>query len=163
MNVDWRRRAAAAVLVTAVALGGLVVIGDGIDPIALAVLAFCGFSVGWLATDVFAVVDSRMRGIADAPAAGPRRGGDMRTTRWSRRLGEIGRAGFDDSWLWRDLVQLVDDRLLRFHDIDRAADPAAAANVLGPRLATFVREPPPTRQFARRDYLDAIVTEIEDL
>ena len=163
MTVEWPRRAAGAAVSTAIVLAVLVAIGDGLNPVALVIVAICAFSIGWLAIDASAVVVAHTIGVADAPAAGPRRGGDMRTTRWTRRLAEIGRPGFDDTWLWRDLVQLVDDRLIRSHDINRAEDPEAAAKVLGPHLAGFVVECPPPRQFARRDYLDAIVTEIEEL
>lgn len=163
MTAQWRTRVLVGVCGSALIAAGAAVTGDGLDLVAFVMIAFCAASLVWLGTDLTSVAESRTSGIDDAPTAGVRRGLDLRTTRLSRRLAEIGRAGFDDTRVWSDLVDLADDRLLRHHDIDRQTDPERAASVLGPRLAAFVSACPPPRQFSRRSYLDAIVTDIEEL
>lgn len=59
------------------------------------------------------------------------------------------------------LVELVDDRLLAHHHIDRAADPDAANAVLGPTLRTLVGGP--RLKSASPGELHAILSEIEAL
>ena len=163
MTEQWRTRVLVAVGLSGLVAAGAVVMGDGLDPVAFVVVAFCVASLVWLGTDLANALETRSPSLRTAPTAGSRNAIDMRTTWLTRRLSEIGRAGFDDSRLWTDLVEVIDDRLLRHHDIDRRDDPARAEQVLGPRLAAFVTGCPPSRQFARRAYLDAIVTDIEEL
>lgn len=163
MSQQWRTRVAAAVAVAALIAVGAVVVGDGLDAVAFVVVALCVTSLAWLGMDLVGATEVRTVDRLRVPTAGARRGADMRTTRLSRRLAEIGRAGYDDERVWADLVDLADDRLIRHHDIDRRSEPAHAAQILGPRLTTFVTACPPSRQFARRSYLDAIVTDIEEL
>lgn len=164
MSEQWRNRLLAALAAGGLVFGGAAVAGDGLDPVTFVIIAFCVTSLAWVGADLAGVSD---RGaddrLARAPTAGARAGVDLRTSRLSRRLAEIGRQGFNDDRLWADLVEVVDDRLLRRHDINRAAEPDRAAQVLGPRLTEFVTACPPSRQFARRNYLDAIVTDIEEL
>ncbi|MDN5854962.1 MAG: aluminum activated malate transporter family protein [Actinomycetia bacterium] len=163
MTEQWRNRALATLVASGLVLGGAAVSGDGLDPVAFVVIAFCVASLAWLGADLAGITEGRTDDRPPAPAAGSRRSVDLRTTRLSRRLAEIGRPGYNDEHLWSDLVELIDDRLLRHHDVDRTADPDRAAQVLGPRLTTFVTACPPSRQFARRNYLDAIVTDIEEI
>lgn len=59
------------------------------------------------------------------------------------------------------LVELVDDRLLAHHRIDRAADPAAADAVLTPALARLVAGPP--RAVSSPRELRQLLTDIEAL
>ena len=59
------------------------------------------------------------------------------------------------------LVDLVDDRLLAHHRIDRATDPAAAQHVLTPTLRRLVSGP--RRQTATPRELQRILTDIEAL
>ena len=59
------------------------------------------------------------------------------------------------------LLELVDDRLLAHHHIDRAADPEAAMAALGPALRTLVSGP--RRRSASPRELHTILTEIEAL
>ena len=163
MTQQWRTRVLLAVGLAALVAAAGVVMGDGLEPVPFAVIAFCVTSLVWLGTDLAAATELRGVDRGRTPEAGSRHRTDLRTTRLSRRLAEIGRPGFNDESLWVDLVELADDRLLRHHDIDRRAEPARAAQALGPRLAEFVTVCPPPRQFARRSYLDAIITDIEEL
>lgn len=59
------------------------------------------------------------------------------------------------------LVELVDDRLLTHHHIDRATDPDAAAAVLTPTLRRLLAGP--RRQTATATELRLILTDIEAL
>ncbi len=59
------------------------------------------------------------------------------------------------------LVELVDDRLLAHHHIDRATDPDAANAVLGPTLRTLVGGP--RLKSASPRELNTILSEIEAL
>lgn len=163
MSHSWRGRIGLAAGITVAAYVVLSLAGDGLDPVRAAVVAVLCASVCWFAVDLVAEVETRTTGTADAPAAGPRRGFDARTSRLSRRLGEIGRPGFDESPLYRELVELADERLVRRRDVDRDAEPDRARRIMGPRLAEFVDRKPPDRQFARRAYLEQIVREIEEL
>jgi len=163
MTHQWRNRVAAAVVASALVLGVSAISGDGFDPVAFVVVAFCAASLSWTGVDLAEVTAVRTNGRPQALATGSHRSVDLRTTRLSRRLAEIGQPGYDDERLWADLVALIDDRLLRHHDVDRAAEPDRAAEVLGQRLSSFVEACPPSRQFARRSHLDAVVTDIEEL
>lgn len=164
MTQQWRTRVTAATVVAGLTAGLAALSGDGLDYVAFVVVVFCVASLGWLGVDLLGATDTNGPGLLQsAPAAGARRGGDMRTTRLSRRLAEIGRPGYNEEVLWEEIVDLIDGRLVRLHDIDRRSDPSSAALVLGPRLTAFVTACPPSRQFARRSYLDAIITDIEEL
>jgi hypothetical protein len=60
------------------------------------------------------------------------------------------------------LVDVIDDQLLTAHQIDRAADPVAAAAVLGPELQHFVDDPDASA-LTQPDRLEHTLTLIERL
>jgi hypothetical protein len=59
------------------------------------------------------------------------------------------------------LIELIDDRLLAHHHVDRAADASAAAAVLSPTLRTFIDRRSRTAMTTRE--LQRVLTEIEAL
>jgi hypothetical protein len=67
-----------------------------------------------------------------------------------------GSSGIGDT-----LVELVDDRLLAHHRVDRATDPAGAAALLSPALRALVQAPQRTSTSPRE--LQHLLTEIEAL
>ena len=68
---------------------------------------------------------------------------------------------YDAPLLHETLINLVDDRLLAHHGIDRAAAPEAAWAVLTPRLQRLTAGP--SRRMATAGELQQILTNIEDL
>lgn len=59
------------------------------------------------------------------------------------------------------LIGVIDDHLLAEHGVDRAADPAAAAELLGPDLEQFVADPSAHRSMAGRRNLARTLDLIE--
>lgn len=88
-----------------------------------------------------------------------RRGRDARVDTLRRQLDGT-------PWLSRQsigdvLVELIDDRLLAHHDVDRYEDPAAANALLTPRLRRVVADPGRAAPILRD--VDRIVDDIEAL
>jgi len=90
------------------------------------------------------------------------RGADSRVRVLRRQISD-GRALDGSAALQRALVSLVDDLLATAHGIDRAARPAQAADVLGPRLQTFVDSPVSGDLLADPERLASILDQIERL
>lgn len=101
---------------------------------------------------------------------------EMEWTRRSRRQALVRRADIrvntlrrkaQGSWwsgasdIGDTLVELIDDRLLAHHHVDRTADPAAAAAVLTPALQSLVAAPRRSSISARE--LQLLLTDIEAL
>lgn len=85
-----------------------------------------------LCTDIRSVEWTRRSSVDDRPA-GDRRVESVR--RQSRNAWWAGAGGINAT-----LVELVDDRLLAHHHIDRATDPAAADRMLTPALRKLVAQ-----------------------
>lgn len=68
---------------------------------------------------------------------------------------------YDAPLLHETLINLVDDRLLAHHGIDRAAAPEAASAMLTPRLQRLAVGP--SRRMATTGELERILTDIEEL
>lgn len=88
-----------------------------------------------------------------------RRGRDARVDTLRRQLDGA-------PWLSRQsigdvLVELIDDRLLARHDVDRYEDPEAAATLLTPRLQRVVRDQRRVSPILRD--IDRIIDDIEAL
>ncbi|MFV2039923.1 MAG: hypothetical protein ACC660_06740 [Acidimicrobiales bacterium] len=92
--------------------------------------------------------------------ASPSRRADKR--RLSRLRSHVQYAAWTDSTYIHDtLVELVDDRLLAHHRVDRAASPEAAMSLLTPTLRRVVAGPYP--QVAAPRELRRILSDIEVL
>ncbi len=134
----------------------------GSDPSVLAL----GGIVAVIGTAVFASFDL-LRCIA--PAAASTRNADR--DRWRRRSDDdtamalrnaLHRARRSGSVDLRDaLVDLIDERLLTVHRIDRTTDPEAAHAVLAPSLRRLVADP--SRPLASVRELRRALTDIEAL
>jgi hypothetical protein len=129
-----------------------------------AVLVLAGV-VAAIGTAVFVVFD-----LADAvdevewtrrsrrPASLPQRT-DPRVSALRRKA--QGTWWSSSSELGDTLVELIDDRLLAHHHVDRSADPAAASAVLTPALRSLVTQPRRSSMSPRE--LDQLLSEIEAL
>ncbi|MGB8859995.1 MAG: hypothetical protein WCC60_12100 [Ilumatobacteraceae bacterium] len=128
-----------------------------------AVLVLGGL-VAALAATVFVLIDlssgiSRMEWTRRSSAPGSSGVRDRRVEslhRQARGAWWTGSTQIDDT-----LVELVDDRLLAHHRIDRGADPGAAGEMLTPTLRRLVAGP--RRQTAAVRELRQILTDIEAL
>jgi hypothetical protein len=89
--------------------------------------------------------------------------GEWRVSTLRMWLVQARRDDGSSTQLFETLVGLVDDRLMSEHRIDRAADPAAAAAVLGPLLERFVSSPGPPRRLSEPRILGPIIGLIENL
>lgn len=77
-------------------------------------------------------------------------------------VGSMQWSDWNDTTKTRDtLIQILDDRLLERHGIDRHANAEAAERSLTPSLRRLVGEP--TRRLARASELRAILTDLEAL
>jgi hypothetical protein len=61
------------------------------------------------------------------------------------------------------LVELIDDRLMAEHGIDRRADSDAARAIVGDELATFVEEPAASHSLTDLANVERVVSRIEQL
>ena len=155
---------AAAWTVSAVIVGivALALLGTGPSVVLLAAVGALAGALAWFLAG--AVDRARVTGgVPGPPAADPVARLDHRLMTMRNRIA-YGRA--DDvstERLRATLVDVIDDQLVAVHEIDRSADPAAAAAVLGPELAAFVDDPHAARRLARTRDLDRLVTLIERL
>ena len=88
---------------------------------------------------------------------------DRRVTRLRSGLahGQIDRLSAER--LHTSLVAIIDDQLRAGHQIDRHADPSAAAALIGPELTRFIDDPGARISLPSTGQLDRILTEIERL
>lgn len=61
------------------------------------------------------------------------------------------------------LVDVIDDQLIHTHGVDRAAEPATAASILGTKLTAFVNASEPGASVSDTKELARIVTLIEQI
>jgi len=161
MTWSWRRRLAVVMGCWAAVVATMVGLGMQPNPIVLAAVAAVAGVIGALLldlSDIAAPVDWRTtregsgRGIAS----------DVRVSALRRQLGAAGALGSDDM-VHTSLVAIIDDRLLVEHAVDRRAQPAAAAALLGPDLDDFVTVPPSRDRWADPRFLPAVLDRIEAL
>jgi hypothetical protein len=161
MTWSWRRRLAVVMGCWAAVVATMVGLGMQPNPIVLAAVAAVAGVIGALLldlSDIAAPVDWRTtregsgRGIAS----------DVRVSALRRQLGAAGALGSDDM-VHTSLVAIIDDRLLVEHAVDRRAQPAAAAALLGPDLVEFVTGSPSRDRWADPRFLPAVLDRIEAL
>jgi hypothetical protein len=126
--------------------------------IALGLLVGLG---GWRLASLADATPTESTGTISERAAPPARA-DRRVMRLRAGLAYGRPDGITLERLRATLVEVIDDQLLVVHRIDRAADPAAAAAVLGPELQRFVDDPDASA-ITRPDRLDRTLTLIERL
>jgi hypothetical protein len=157
----WRLRIAAAVLGWLAV--SLIMAAMQMDPSPVLIAGLVAVVVGVLCLllDVSDIAEPVAWG-ADRIAEGLRRGGDVRVRTLQGQL-QHGRQLDDGRAIHGVLVDIVDDRLLAEHGIDRARDPHRAAAVLGPDLTSFVTTPPPAKRLGDHAFLASILDRIETL
>lgn len=89
------------------------------------------------------------------------RGADPRVRTLRRQL--LDERRLDLGHLHLTMVELIDDRLLAHHHVDRAADPAAASAVLAPSLREVLASSPDDRLLGDPRRLQRILTDLEAL
>lgn len=158
----WRIRL--VVTVTAwLSLDALMVIaGMGPRHVVLGVIVTALAAVCWVAYDLAAEVRAPdWRTILSRPSMLV--GYDTRVSRIKLHLYDESGSGRGTGRLYVTLVELIDDRLLSRHGIDRAIQPDAARIAMGDMLHRFVTSPPSQRELADRRTMDRILTRIEAL
>ena len=161
MSSRWRRRAGAVVGVWLVVYSISAAAGTGPQPLLLAALLFAVASVLWLANDLSEHV-APARWNTSSGTTTRQRGADVRVGVLQRALEDVAKRQ-DVAHLHPLLVDLVDDRLLAHHGVDRGRDPRSARAVLGDELADFVETPPSPVQLSNRQYLSRVLTLVEHL
>ena len=160
------RRRWAARIGTALALWVAVVAfsaiqGNRPDPLLLALTIAAFAATLWLYLDASLVSETPQWGdVLQDPVREP--GEDSRLALLTRVIGQHLDAREVDDGLRRRLVEIVDHRLVTVHGVSLRADPARAAELMGPELAALVAEPPP---HARLDVhqIDVLLSRIEAL
>jgi hypothetical protein len=153
--------------VTGAAVGWIVVsVGMAamrMDPSPVLIAGIVGVVVAalWLLLDVSDVAPPISWGAGYGPDR-LRKGGDVRVRTLHGQLLH-GRQLDDGRALHGVLVDLVDDRLLAEHGIDRTSEPQRAAAALGPLLTDFVTNPPSAKRLGDVAFLASIVEQIESL
>lgn len=136
---------------------------SGMEPELLLVIALCllvGIG-GWYLATLADETPTESTGSIGARAAPPARA-DRRVMRLRAGIAYGRPDGITLERLRATLVDVIDDQLLLAHQIDRATDPIAAAEVLGPELQRLVDDPDASA-LARPDHLEHTITLIERL
>jgi hypothetical protein len=161
MSSRWWRRAGAVVAVWLVVYVISEAGGTGPRPLLIGVFLCATASVLWLAVDLAEHVTPAQWDTGGRSTA-HRRGADVRVGVLQRALDDVVKRQ-DVAHLHPLLVDLVDDRLLAHHGVDRERDPRSARAVLGDELADFVTTPPSPVQLSNHRDLARILTLVEAL
>jgi hypothetical protein len=162
MTTRWRRRLVLVAVTAVVACLAMLLLGMHPRVALVGVIVLVVATIAWFTLDVGSLVEEidweRHADRRDTSARSDRRVNLIRTRLHRERRGA-------DEWASTaaHLADLIDARLRSYHGIDRAADPAAAANVLGPELAAFMNDPDARRRMAGLRSLPATLTLIERL
>jgi hypothetical protein len=161
MSLSWRTRTAITAGCWLATFAGMAALDMGPRPVLLACIAAVLAAAVCLLLDLADVAAPASWGASYDPER-LRRGADLRIRALQGQLLH-GPSMDDGRALHLLLVELIDDRLLAEHGIDRAAQPERADAVLGPTLATFVTSPPPTKQLRDPRFMSSILTHIESI
>jgi hypothetical protein len=159
-RTGWRERVAWVVASSGAAWAFTAWVDLRPRPVVLAGVIAAGFAVSWTFTDLVPIV-GRIEWAAPWRRIDARHGLDPRFLQTARLLRDDDRADVARR-VHRDLIRVIDDRLMAGHGIDRRTDPDRADSVLGPDLVEYVAGPPHPRQLSPR-HLDIILTRIEAL
>jgi hypothetical protein len=130
-------------------------------PLVLAGVVLGTFAVAWVVSDVAGRV-SRIDWDPPRRRVTARLGLDPRFLRMSALMRNESDRRLVSFRVHRDLVRVIDDRLVAHHGVDRTAQPDEARHVLGPMLSAYVETQPHARQLHPR-YLQDLLTRIEAL
>ena len=157
------RKLPLAVIAAGTAAIAAFMVMSGMEPELVLVIALCllvGIGAWYLAT----LADETPTAVTGSigPRAAPPARADRRVMRLRAGIAYGRPDGITLERLRATLVDVIDDQLLATHQIDRAADPVAAAEILGPELQRFVDDPDASG-LARPDRLEHTITLIERL
>lgn len=140
----------------------MVTTGMGPDVLLVAALAATVGTAAWLVVDIADAIPT-MSPIGSNPPQQFEHRVDRRVTRLRSGLthGQTDRLSAER--LHTSLVAIIDDQLRAGHQIDRHADPTAAAALIGPELTRFIHDPAARLSVPSADQLDRILTQIERL
>ncbi len=159
---SWLGRIVAAVAVWGIVLGGAYALGNSPRPGLLAVVVGAATAVVWLVLDVAGEVEPvRWRSGAELPPPRPP-GEDQRWVLLQRVISQHLDGREVGEGLFRQLVELTDQRLVMRHGVSVRADPARAADLVGPELAAVAAARPPYPRLTLAQ-IERIVSRIEAL
>jgi hypothetical protein len=170
-KVDWRvKTTAGAWLVVGV---GMIMLGMEPRLVLLGFIVIIVAAAMWLILDL-GTASSQLVWHNPAPRNGPSERPDLRVqilrTRLRRPPAKRRAQRTADTEapepvneIVETLLSVIDDHLLADHGIDRAADPSAAAQILGPDLTRFTTDSSARRSMTRRRSLAGTIKLIEDL
>jgi hypothetical protein len=157
----WQARAALVGSIWALVFAVMAWLDMGPRPALLAGIAVALAAGLWLMVDISDRA-APATWAATYDTGGTRRGADSRLRVLHRQI-QHAPTHDEGRVLHRLLVDLIDDRLLAEHGIDRVVEPARAAAELGADLASFVTLVPSARQLSDPSFLSSILTRIEAL
>jgi hypothetical protein len=140
----------------------MITTGMGPDVLLVAAVAATLGTAVWLVVDIADSIPT-MSPIGSAAPQQFEHRVDRRVTRLRSGLahGQIDRLSAER--LHTSLVAIIDDQLRAEHQIDRHADPTAAAALIGPELTRFIDDPTARLTVPSTGQLDRILTQIERL
>lgn len=161
MSTRWPARVVTAGSIWAMVVALMAWLEMGPRPVLLAGIAAALATALWLMLDLSDVAAPAAWSAAST-TDGTRRGADSRLRLLHRQI-EHAPSHDEGRVLHRLLVELIDDRLLADHCIDRTVQPDRAAAELGTDLAGFVAATPSAKRLGDPAFLSSILTRIEAL
>ena len=140
----------------------MIVSGMGPDVLLVAAAAVT-IGVGvWIVIDTAESVPS-VASIGATTREEPVHRVDRRVTRLRSGLAHGQSDSLSAERLHASLVAIIDDQLRTGHQVDRVADPTAAAAIIGPELMSFIGDTTARHSLPETRELDRILTQIERL
>jgi hypothetical protein len=157
----WVQRAALAVAAWVVVCGAALLLEMGPQPVLLAILVAAAALTLVLFLDVSEVAaDTRWTVEGTDPTREP--GEDRRLATLTRVVSSHLAAHTVDEQLHRELLHLLDQRLVARHGVSLQADPERAAHLVHPDLAALVDLRPPYPRLTTGQ-IDVLIRRIEEL
>lgn len=140
----------------------MIATGMGPDVLLTAAVAATVGTGAWVVVDIADSIPSTTPIGSTAPQQFEHRV-DRRVTRLRSGLSHGQTDHLSAERLHAGLVAIIDDQLTAGHQIDRHADPVAAAALIGPELTRFIDDPGARIAVPGTAQLDRILTQIERL
>lgn len=157
----WPRRIAISVAMWFVACGAALFLGMRPQPVLMATLVAAAATVLLLCVDASAAAASNRWTVVDSDPTRPP-GEDPRLAHLTRMVGSHLVSHRPGDQLHRQLVHLIDQRLVARHGVSVHADPGQVAGLVGPELAALVAQEPPYPRL-ELDQIDVLIARIEEL
>jgi hypothetical protein len=162
MSRRWVWRVVGAFVVWALLVGLARTLDSRPDVLLVGLTIAAATAVLWLCVDALAETESpRWELLDDEPVRPP--GQDTRQAALTRLIsGHLDGRRPDDGLLHRQLVGLVDQRLMERYGVSWRVDPERARALLEPELVALAEESPPHPRMTRRQ-IDVLLHRIEGL